>query len=484
MYVKKFEGDSLDETLKMVKKELGPDAIILKTVSNKGLKGAFKKSRIEITAAISEGNYAKKSNVDRVLNEEQREKFYQTPAANINHMINDYNEHGRASHTAGGYGNMGLNKVVNTVTKASSKIKSSLDDFLSIDDEIAEEDKVDLYERVDLNSISQADTIDESSFISRPMDDIRESFQGVRQQNASAEVALEIKQQLKTQKTQIEVLEKKLFEITQGLTLKKDHDDEHEGLRQLRTTLRTLDLNEAIIRNILKKAMFELNRQELNDPEVVYEFALRELNNEIVTAMPLFSSTEVQGKSVVTVLLSDGAAGQTSMALRLGVLKDSANLIRLRENEINQLGHDFAARMFKIDVKNVKTLSELVSHTRQSIENKKHVILDVKLNNSIQDETKKLIDTLKRSFDAVEILITISAINSEMYNRKILSKYQELSDGVIISYIDQCMNFGAVLNAHYAHQRLPLKFFGTGPVIPEDIEAASAERILAGMFQL
>ena len=41
MYVRKFEADSLDEALKTIKRDLGPDAIILKTVTNKGLKGAF-----------------------------------------------------------------------------------------------------------------------------------------------------------------------------------------------------------------------------------------------------------------------------------------------------------------------------------------------------------------------------------------------------------------------------------------------------------
>jgi len=55
MFVRKFEADTLDEALQSVKRELGPDAIILKTVTNKGLAGAFKKSKIEITAAISEG---------------------------------------------------------------------------------------------------------------------------------------------------------------------------------------------------------------------------------------------------------------------------------------------------------------------------------------------------------------------------------------------------------------------------------------------
>jgi flagellar biosynthesis GTPase FlhF len=31
---------------------------------------------------------------------------------------------------------------------------------------------------------------------------------------------------------------------------------------------------------------------------------------------------------------------------------------------------------------------------------------------------------------------------------------------------------------------LPIKFFGTGEVIPEDIEAASPERLLAGIFRI
>jgi flagellar biosynthesis GTPase FlhF len=56
-------------------------------------------------------------------------------------------------------------------------------------------------------------------------------------------------------------------------------------------------------------------------------------------------------------------------------------------------------------------------------------------------------------------------------------------DGVIISHVDLCMNFGALFNVHKAHNKLPLKFFGTGPVVPDDIEGATAERLMAGLFQ-
>ena len=141
MFVKKFEADTLEEALKAVKFELGPDAIILKTITNSGLKGAFKKKRIEITAAISERSFEKKAKVDKVLNNDQKEALYQKSASSIKETITKYNGSQNAGPNAG-YGSIGLNKVVNTLAKGtasladvtnktSSMIKNSLDDFLT-----------------------------------------------------------------------------------------------------------------------------------------------------------------------------------------------------------------------------------------------------------------------------------------------------------------------------------------------------------------
>ena len=90
---------------------------------------------------------------------------------------------------------------------------------------------------------------------------------------------------------------------------------------------------------------------------------------------------------------------------------------------------------------------------------------------------------LRRSFENVEILTTISAINAEVYNRKILAKYNNFSNGAIISYVDQCLSYGAIVNLSHEFSKTPLKFFGTGPTVPDDIEAATSERLLAGMFE-
>lgn len=478
MYVKKFEAETLDEALRSVKSELGPDAIILKTITNKGLKGAFKKSRVEITAAISEQSYTKKTKVDRALGA-NKERFYQAPSSSINHMINEYDEHSPkkqagAGNGNGGYGSMGLNKVVNTVTKASHKFKSSLDDFLTVEDDEGMEEAPAENERAAAAGTSYEDYASDQEIEERQ-----------RQISRPNDYEMRLKAQLDSQKKQIELLEQKLFELAKNSSVGGSPErEEDRGLRELRDSLRSLDLSESIVSSILKKARFELGREEREDEEALFDLALRELNAMINVQMPLFSATQEDDVPVVTVLISEASCGQTSMAMKLATLMEEAKIIRLRDSGADHIKGDFAQSVFKLDIANTETLSHLMSEARKAVESKKQVILDIKVNAGKEDESKKILDTLARSFKKIEILANISAIHSELYNRKILSKYKDRLNGVIISYVDQCLNYGALVNAHNKHNTLPLKFFGTGPVVPDDIEGATAERILAGMFDL
>ena len=90
MHVRKFYGETIEETLKKIKTELGPDTIILKTVSNKGVKGALKKHKIEITAAISEKDYVKKATLENALDQESREKLYENKSSYVSELIDGY----------------------------------------------------------------------------------------------------------------------------------------------------------------------------------------------------------------------------------------------------------------------------------------------------------------------------------------------------------------------------------------------------------
>jgi flagellar biosynthesis GTPase FlhF len=53
----------------------------------------------------------------------------------------------------------------------------------------------------------------------------------------------------------------------------------------------------------------------------------------------------------------------------------------------------------------------------------------------------------------------------------------------MISHVDLCLNFGALVNVHVASHTKPLMMFGTGQTVPEDIETATSERLLSGMFE-
>jgi flagellar biosynthesis protein FlhF len=473
MYVRKFEGDTLDEALKQVKTQLGPDAIILKTVTNKGLKGAFKKSRIEITAAISEESYTKKARVDNVLDDNQRERFYQAPSTAINQMINEYDGHKPKAQNQG-YGNLGLNKVVNTVSKATSTIRNSLDDFLTQEE----------------SESSSAQSFDE--FTQGHDEDEAPNYQEVEQQIERHDRFIQANQhqvderlvlQIETQKKQIEALEQKLFDLAKNRVSEERHDIS-QGLDQLKVNLQALDINQTIIAKILKKAQFELSPDDLENEDTVFEFGLRELSAIFNTAMPLFSTTDDSDEPVITTLISESSAGQTSMAFKLAAMMENAVIIRYRKESVESISHEFAKSIFKLNIVEVDSTSHMLTEIRKAVADKKKIILDLKLNSNNVDDSKKVLDALKRSWKKSEFIAVTSAIHSEQYNRKIISKYQSHLDGVIITHIDQCLNYGAVLNVHYKFNNIPLKFFGTGATIPDDMEAASSERILAGMFNL
>ena len=492
MYVKKFDGETLDEALQAVKRELGPDAIILKTVSNKGLKGAFKKSRIEITAAISEESYGKKSRVDHVLSDEQKENFYQAPASRINNMIDQYD----GNRIKSGYGNMGLNKVVNSVSKVSHRLKSSLDDFLALDEETPREKEgsdqhdeshgTNQFSEVLSDRYGREREYDEEVLQQKDLQEF--SFQhrensSSRFQESQTEFSTELQQQLKSQKHQIDLLERKIYELSQKMSEKGTEEPGPRGITGLRTTLRSLELSEQIVQTIIKKANFDLDREQLDDADILYEFALRELNEMIQVAMPLFSSTDIQTSPVVTVLISENSCGQSSMAMKLAVLQENVRVIRFREGKYDLNNTDFTSKIFNLDMVTVQNLSLLMSEARKTVEEGKSVILDLKLDFKDNNETKKFLEMIKRSFKNMEILMNISGIHSELFNRKMITKYKSFSDGIVISFLDQCLSFGSLVNIHLESGRLPFKFFGTGAMVPDDIEAATAERILAGMFQ-
>lgn len=475
MYVKKFEAETMEEALKNIKQELGPDAIILKTVNNKGIKGAFKK-KIEITAAISEKNYIKKARVDQNLPQEQKERFYQAPSSYIANMIDQHESHLPQNERVekfgnNGYGAAGLNKSIQQVKNIGQKVIASLDDFLGTGaGELAEEEQprqVQAPVQRQENRVSQSAKFD--SFINQ------EIAETPTQKPVQRTVAVTDENQTR----KIEELERKIYELTK--LVERIERPEPIGVYKLRTVLRSLEINEIYTQGLVKQAVFELSKEELQTEEAPFELALKDMINQIKTDTPLFAKEETADKPVIEVFISETSSGQTTMIQKIAALRNNAVLVKFDKTQ-NDQNRNLAEKMFGINVVVAQSIPEIVSATRKAVEQGLTVFIDYKNNTNDVNETKQMVEGLKRAFDNVEILLCLSSIHAEIYNLKMCKRYQSLANGIVLTHLDQCLNFGSLFNLSFEVAKLPFVFYGTGTTVPEDIEAATAERILAGMF--
>jgi len=80
MELKKFEAPTLAEALQVVKRELGPEAVILSTKNKKSAWGLMNKSSVEVTAAVDPSALGRKKAAENRLTEDQREAIFRKPA--------------------------------------------------------------------------------------------------------------------------------------------------------------------------------------------------------------------------------------------------------------------------------------------------------------------------------------------------------------------------------------------------------------------
>lgn len=83
MQVKKFEAATLAEALKVVKRELGPEAIILSTKNNRSGWGLMNKSSVEVTATVSREALDRKLKAEANLSEQQRKDLASKPSQKV-----------------------------------------------------------------------------------------------------------------------------------------------------------------------------------------------------------------------------------------------------------------------------------------------------------------------------------------------------------------------------------------------------------------
>lgn len=500
MQVKKFEAPTIQEALDTIKRELGPEAIILQTKTNKRGFGLLSKGSVEITAAISDRSIQKKKYVETRIQEDKRQEIKRLPATRQADIFNKYAEKyldRRANNTQ---------DRVEVSTKAQPKplkerVQSAFQQVASNNQtadpatnhvtktryiDIAEDNSIEKLNSAKANKDkSLADEVRNLKQIIRELKEVKNPPSPEEPSVAEPSVAVSQTPARMAPATLLTVPHATEPSVSIGIS-----GPLNDAFDQL--ILNGLDKRFAI--SLVKQIESELGKDKVNDPETIAD----------MLAFGIMNTTEVQSP-----LLTFGNTNQEQPASRpeflalvgpTGVGK-TTTLAKIASEAI--LKRKLKVGLINLDSYKVAAFDQLATYAKilgvpfrsaNSAEDVKAVIQD------FQHMDLVLVDTTGRSQRDTASLRELQQMLSVIPNLRtnlvlsVTTRDTELYDtttrfsifrplGLIMSKLDEATIHGSIYNVSQK-AKLPLIYFTTGQRVPEDLEEASRERVAALILDL
>ena len=465
MQIKKFEARTIQEALDTVKRELGPEAIILKTKKNKKGFGLLSNVSIEITAAVSDKAITKKRHLDNRVPDETKETISNLPVDKQQKIYNKY---------------VDRNTKRDRSRQSNSAQNTDIDSVSLVENDKSKRSRITATRYIDIHDIPQK---------TKPIA-INDGDRGINNR------AVSLEEEVKNLKQIINDIKmdqsNHLRSSSANVGSKKSYFDFDSCQRILdHLILSGVERRHAI--DILHNAAFSAGDDKLEDPEIITEFVAQELYEKI----EVFSLLENICKNIneeaadpnVIALVGPTGVGKTTT-----VAKIASESILNRNSKVGLINLD----SYKVSATDqLETYAKILNIPFRSVSN----VDDLKC--AIQDFRALdlvLIDTTGRSQKDLDSLQSMYEVLSHVPNIRselVLStntKDSELADigkkfslfkpeGLIFSKLDESMSYGSIYNISHK-LKLPLVYFTTGQKVPEDIEVASKERLVSLILDL
>lgn len=459
MQVRKFEARSMKEAIEMVKKELGPEAIILSAKDNSRSFGLVGDRSFEVTAAVPDDVLQKKRFVESRLKEDVRAKFQQAPAAAQKKVMQKFVDRYTAKTQSEGQINapeLSRNEREEAVEKL--KFRSSGTRYVDIHDD----DDMPAPTPIQAASIRTAQS---SSYNSRASD--------------SSEVV--------NLKNEIEQLKKTIMSFEQRTTMSSgqhpgaSYDLKYEVSHAFEKLIQA-GIAEDVTADILAIAQDSMTGPKLKNRALVDAWVARyildstNVNTEFIpknrfqvfvgptgsgktsTLVKMASYLKIKAKKRCAIVTTDtykvGAAEQLKiyasiMGVPFGIIRNRSDWDQLNLGSVDYVFVDMPG----LSLKNVDEISMVRSLMPADVDHTDvHLVLSALMKDSDLDEIGKRF------------------------------KVTRFSD-VIFTRIDECVQHGNIYNFCYRTKK-PIHSFGIGTRVPEDFEEATKERVLDLIFKL
>lgn len=463
MQVRKYEASTIKEAVDMIKKDLGPDAIILSTKESMNPHHTSKK--VLITAAVSEETYRKKKVVEETLSQKERDKLFNRTAREQKQMIDHV-----------------YTNIANKVEEKRRTITSR--NYATIPDEMISEDKA--RARVKSNVAKAAAManafIEEKPVMKKPVEKAGAMLSQIVSGKDSGKID-ELRGEIKRLQTMVQ-------SMNVGLQTPAVQAPTYPGSRHGISQEMSPYYEKLVGEGFLEKTVVELLKQcEAQLRENVRKKGLV----EAWIAKWIYANTDIvkeKLKEKFHVFVGPRGVGKTSSLVKMAshlVIKERKR-IAIISTDNNKVGATEQLRIYS-QILNVpfiacgkgQNLNQYLAHFN-SVD---YVLIDTEGQTLSQlSEIDHLKSIIPQGMAGVRVHLVLSAAmkDDELYSIGRRFRAVHYHD-ILLTNLDQLRRHGVVVNLQN-QLKSPYYAFAIGPMIPEDFEWASKERILDLIFKI
>jgi len=463
MQVKKFEAPTLQEALDHVKRELGPEAIILQTKKNKRGFGLMSQPSVEVTAAVSDRSTQKKQYVENRLPEASRENLKKLPAQKQAEFLDKYTD-GKGRTFANSNTAAGPAKPVTPGKKLTAT----------------------RYIEIDEDQIPPP-----APRTTRPAP--AGAVAGQLAANAPVGISMTMEEEVRHLKRMIEELKNAQDDGQSGAGAQHIVSPSRLSTPALQEAFEQLIVNGVDKRYayaLVKRTAFELGDVDSANPEMVLDLVAAEMMRSTEVSSPLAGIEPQSGKGpIVLALVGPTGVGKTTTVAKLAseaILRRNlkVGLINLDSYKVaafDQLGT--YAKILNVPFRSAGNAEDLQAAI-SDFQGLDLVLVDTTGRSQKDPASLQEMQGLLTSVPGVrtQIVLSVSTRDMELYD--MVNRFSIFRpEGLIMSKLDEGSIYGAIYNISQK-AKLPLLYFTTGQRVPEDIEEATCERVAALILDL
>jgi flagellar biosynthesis protein FlhF len=505
MQVKKFEAPTIQEALEVIKRELGPEAIILQTKKLKKGFGLMNKESVEVTAAVSERSIQKKSFAETRLRDGDKQKVRGLEATRQGDIFDKLYEKGERAAAA----RKAVPAAAQPAQASSASRRLTATRYAEIDE--AENGAANrsaaarraAAQAVGAQARSAAQAATQATHQAQTLEQVSQGrIPAAGAVMGALGAGMSVEEELHHLKRMIE--EMKSAQEGAGATFAGGAAPggalATPALQDLFEQLVIGGVDRRYAYALVKRAAFEIGDERAQNPEDIIDQLASLVMDSTQVADSISAAVDGdiaardaapgagRGPSVIALVGPTGVGKTTTVAkmasqallkrnLKVGLI----NLDSYKVAAFDQLST--YAKILGVPFRSVSNEAELAGAIAdfQALD---LVLIDTTGRSQRDPASLKEMQALLKTAPGVrtQLVLAVATRDNELYDQA--SRFGVFRpEGIVFSKLDEATLYGSIYNVAQK-TRLPLLSFTTGQRVPEDLEPATRERVAALILDL